>query len=279
MEREAVAGRVTSRCDRPSEREVVAVERMRATGDWSPQEMEEAGRHVLATVAKYVAELEETPVLPDIGAAELRQLLGDALPQQPENFADIVADTERRIIPHLTLWNHPRFFAYFPVGSSGPGAMADLLASALNINGMLWKTAPAAAALEEVVLRWLAEMAGYDVDADGVLINGASLATFYALAAAREVAGLDIREKGMTGRDLPTMRVYASGARAQLYRQSRHRARGRFGQLGESGDGREPPGRSEGAAAARAGRCRAGLQAAGGRRRRRHDVDGRGRSD
>lgn len=186
------------------------MERMRATGDWSPQEMEEAGRHVLATVAKYVAELEETPVLPDIGAAELRQLLGDALPQQPENFADIVADTERRIIPHLTLWNHPRFFAYFPVGSSGPGAMADLLASALNINGMLWKTAPAAAALEEVVLRWLAEMAGYDVDADGVLINGASLATFYALAAAREVAGLDIREKGMTGRDLPTMRVYAS---------------------------------------------------------------------
>lgn len=180
------------------------------TGDWRPEELEEAGSEVLRVVAKYVGELEHTPVLPDIGAAELRALLDDPLPQQPERFPDIVADTERRVLPHLTLWNHPRFFAYFPVGSSGVGAMADLLASALNINAMLWKTAPAAAALEQVVLRWMAEMVGYDTDADGVLINGASLATFYALAAAREAAGLDVRQQGMTGRDLPRLRVYAS---------------------------------------------------------------------
>lgn len=186
------------------------MERCKPTGDWSPTELEQAGREVLRAVAKYVAELEHTPVLPDIGAADLRRLLDDPLPAEPERFSDIVADTERRVIPHLTLWNHPRFFAYFPVGSSGPGAMADFLASALNINGMLWKTAPAAAALEEVVLRWMAEMVGYDPDADGVLINGASLATFYALAAAREAAGLDIRQQGMTGRDLPRLRVYAS---------------------------------------------------------------------
>ena len=88
--------------------------------------------------------------------------------------------------------------------------MADLLASALNINAMLWKTAPAAAALEQVVLGWMAEMVGYDTDADGVLVNGASLATYYALAAAREAAGLDIRQQGMTGRDLPRLRVYVS---------------------------------------------------------------------
>lgn len=186
------------------------LEPMRPLGDWTPEEMEQAGREVLAAVKKYIAELEETPVLPDIGAAELRRLLDDPLPQEPQSFSDIVADTQRRIIPHLTLWNHPRFFAYFPVGSSGPGAMADLLASTLNINGMLWKTAPAAAALEEVVLRWLAEMIGYDVNADGVLVNGASLASFYALAAAREAAGLDVRMKGMAGRDLPRLRVYAS---------------------------------------------------------------------
>src|SRR5690606_7378873 len=75
---------------------------------------------------------------------------------------------------------------------------------------MLWKTAPAASALEQVVLRWMAEMIGYDPDADGVLVNGASLATFYALAAAREAAGFDIRQKGMAGRDLPPLRVYCS---------------------------------------------------------------------
>lgn len=186
------------------------MEPMRLLGDWSPEETERAGREVLAAVTKYIAELEETPVLPDIGAEELRRLLDDPLPQEPESFSAIVQDTQRRVIPHLTLWNHPRFFANFPVGSSGPGALADLLASTLNVNGMLWKTAPAAAALEEVVLRWLAEMAGYDVDADGVLINGASLASFYALAAAREAAGLDVRRQGMAGRDLPRLRVYAS---------------------------------------------------------------------
>lgn len=179
-------------------------------GEWTPDELKQNGQFVLDLIEKYMSELEHTPVLPDIGAAELRELLDDPVPQAPQAFQDIVDDTAERVIPHLTLWNHPRFFAYFPVGSSGPGALADLLAATLNINGMLWKTAPSAAALEQVVLGWMADMVGYDRNADGVLINGASLATFYALAAAREAAGLDIREQGMSGRDLPRLRVYSS---------------------------------------------------------------------
>lgn len=179
-------------------------------GDWTPDELKQNGQLVLDLIKKYMSELEDTPVLPNIGAAELRELLDDPIPQAPEPFDRIIDDTAERVIPHLTLWNHPRFFAYFPVGSSGPGALADLLAAALNINGMLWKTAPSAAALEQVVLGWMADMVGYDRNADGVLINGASLATFYALAAAREAAGLDIREQGMTDRNLPRLRVYSS---------------------------------------------------------------------
>lgn len=180
------------------------------TGDWTPEQFEQAGHLVLELIREHLQQLEETPVLPDIGAAELRQLLGGPLPEQATDFTTILTDTKTRVIPHLTKWNHPRFFAYFPVGSSGPGAVADLLGSALNINAMLWKTAPAAVALEEIVLRWMAEMVGYDTEADGTLINGASLATFYALAAAREATGFDIRQHGMTGRDLPRLRVYSS---------------------------------------------------------------------
>lgn len=180
------------------------------TGDWTPEQFEEAGRQVLELIRDHLNELEDTRVLPDIGAAELRRLLDGPVPEDPGEFGQILEDTRTRVIPNLTQWNHPRFFAYFPVGSSGPGAVADLLGSALNINGMLWKTAPAAVELEQIVLRWMADMAGYDPEADGTLINGASLATFYALAAAREAAGLGIREQGMTGRDLPRLRVYCS---------------------------------------------------------------------
>lgn len=183
---------------------------MGKTGDWSPDEFEQAGRRVVELIRDHLDRLEDTPVLPDIGANELHRLLDGPLPEHPADFATIVEDTKQKVMPHLTQWNHPRFFAYFPVGSSGPGAMADFLASALNINGMLWQTAPAAVTLEQIVLRWMAEMVGYDPKADGTLINGASLATFYALAAAREAAGMNIREHGMTGRDLPVLRIYAS---------------------------------------------------------------------
>lgn len=179
-------------------------------GDWTPEQIEAAGREVMALIREHFEGIDETPVLPDIGARELQALLAAPLPEEPEDFGAILQDTKTRVIPHLTLWNHPRFFAYFSITGSAPGFLADALAQALNVNAMLWKTAPAASALEQVVLRWMAEMIGYDPDADGVLVNGASLATFYALAAAREAAGFDIRQKGMAGRDLPPLRVYCS---------------------------------------------------------------------
>ena len=179
-------------------------------GDWTPEQIEAAGREVLALIRDHFAGIDETPVTTDISARELQALLAAPLPEEPEDFETILADTKTRVLPHLTHWNHPRFYAYFAITGSAPGFLADTLASALNVNAMLWKTAPAASALEQVVLRWMAEMIGYDPDADGVLVNGASLATFYALAAAREAAGLGIRQHGMTGRDLPVLRVYCS---------------------------------------------------------------------
>lgn len=179
-------------------------------GDWSPDQFEQAGQAVLRMLRDHFAAIDEVPVASSIGAAELKGLLDGPVPEEPEDFEAVLADTRTKVIPHLTHWNHPNFFAYFATSASGPGILADTVISALNVNAMLWKTSPAASALEQVVLRWLAEMAGYDPGADGVLINGASLGTFYALAAAREATGLGIRERGMAGRDIPVLRVYCT---------------------------------------------------------------------
>lgn len=179
-------------------------------GDWSPEELEAAGQEVLELIRDYFAHLEERPVVAQIPARELQALLAEPLPEESVPFAQTLAETKANIVPNLTHWNHPNWFAYFSAVSSGPGILADTVISALNANAMLWKTSPAASALEQVILRWLAEMLGYDPAADGVLINGASLATFYALAAAREALGLNIREEGIAGRDLPVLRVYCT---------------------------------------------------------------------
>lgn len=179
-------------------------------GDWTPAELEQAGHEVMAAIRDYYEHLGEIPVLTNIGARDLQRLLDSPLPTEGVPFAEILADTQQKVIPHLTHWNHPNYFAYFASCSSGPGILADAMISALNVNLFLWKTSPAGSALEQVVNRWMAEMIGYDPNADAVLVGGASLATFYALAAAREATGLNIREEGLIGRDLPVLRCYAT---------------------------------------------------------------------
>lgn len=179
-------------------------------GDWTPDEFEQAGEEVLATIRAYMTTIDEQPVLTEIQARDLNALLDSPLPDQGQPFEQILAETKANVIPHLTKWNHPKYFAYFASCPSGPGILADALISALNVNLFLWKTSPAGSALEKVVLRWLTEMIGYPADSDGVLLNGASLATFYALAAAREATGLKIREEGLIGRHLPVLRCYAT---------------------------------------------------------------------
>jgi len=180
-------------------------------GDWSPEEIERAGHEVLALIREHFEGIDDLPVLTEMSARDLNALLEASPPDEPIPFDLTLAETRAKIIPNLTQWNHPSFFAYFAVSSSGPGIVAETLVAALNVQAMIWKTGPAANALETLMLRWLARMVGYPEDADGVLVNGASLATLYALAAAREAAGLDIRERGMAGRDdLPVLRVYTS---------------------------------------------------------------------
>src|SRR5205085_4916582 len=124
---------------------------------------------------------------------------------------EILADVDRLVVPALTHWNHPSFFAYFATSASAPGILGELLSAAFDTKAMLWRTSPASTELEEVALDWLRQMMGLPREFDGVIYDTASVASLHAIAAAREALSLRIREDGMSGRpDLPTLRLYAS---------------------------------------------------------------------
>lgn len=149
------------------------------------------------------------PVLSRSLPGELSEALPPSAPEEPEPFERIFADFERLIVPGITHWNHPRFFAYFAISSAPIAVVAEALTAALDVNAMLWRTSPAATELEEVVLAWLRELLGLPAAFSGIVYDTASISGFTALAAARESLDLDIRERGMAGRsDLPALRVY-----------------------------------------------------------------------
>ncbi|WP_327153334.1 pyridoxal phosphate-dependent decarboxylase family protein [Streptomyces tubercidicus] len=182
-----------------------------SVGDWDPRELEANGQELLARIRRHLETIRQQPVTTDIGAAQLTALLDDPLPERPTPFGEVLDDTWERVVPHLTHWHHPSFHAYFSTSTSGPAILAEALTATFNVNAHVWKSAPAAAAVEGTVLRWMAQMTGYPEDADGVLLNGASLATLYALTAARDgLTDLAVRERGIVGRDLPVLRLYTS---------------------------------------------------------------------
>jgi aromatic-L-amino-acid/L-tryptophan decarboxylase len=157
----------------------------------------------------YYADPRRFPVLSRARPGELTAALPASAPEQAESFERIFEDFERLIIPGITHWNHPRFFAYFAISAAPIAVLADALAAALDVNAMLWRTSPAATELEEVVLDWLRALLGLPDGLRGVIYDTASISGFTALAAARESLKLEIRERGMAGRaDLPALRVY-----------------------------------------------------------------------
>ncbi len=162
-------------------------------------------------IADYFRDTRRYPVLSRSRPGDLVAALPTHAPQDGEPFDAIFDDFERLIIPGITHWNHPRFFAYFAISSGRIAVLAEALAAALDVNAMLWRTSPAATELEDVTLDWLRLMLGLPDTFHGIVYDTASIGGFTALAAARESLGLDIRARGMAGRaDLPALRVYLS---------------------------------------------------------------------
>jgi aromatic-L-amino-acid/L-tryptophan decarboxylase len=179
--------------------------------DMDPEVFRQYGHAVVDWVAEYLANVGDYPVLAQVQPGAIRGHLPPEPPEAPAPMQTILADFEQQILPGITHWNHPAFFAYFSITGSGPGILGELLSAALNVNGMLWKTSPAATELEEVTLDWLRAMLGLPDVFKGIIMDTASMATLVAIAGAREALNLDIRQRGMLGRpELPRLRVYTS---------------------------------------------------------------------
>jgi len=180
-------------------------------GDMPPDEFRRHGHALVEWIAHYFEHIEDHHVLSSASPGDLRRQLPASAPELPEPFDTVIADLDRLIVPAATHWNHPGFFAYFAITGSAPGVLMDLVSSALNQQAMLWRTSPAATELEEVVLRWLAQLLGLPDEFEGVIYDTASVSTLHALAAARAAAVPDVRTRGLAGRgDLPAIRVYCS---------------------------------------------------------------------
>ena len=139
----------------------------------------------------------------------VRASLPDAPPDQAESVEDIFADFRSLVVPNVTNWQHPRFFAYFPSNSSPPSILAEWLTATMAAQCMLWQTSPAGTEMEIHVLDWLRQMTGIGEGWHGVIQTGAAMATLSAILTAREKA-LDWtgKEQGLAGQKV--LRVYTS---------------------------------------------------------------------
>lgn len=175
------------------------------------EEFRRYGHQIIDWIADYFEHIEDLPVLAQIEPGDLKAQLPTSPPEKGEPMDSILADVDRLIVPALTHWSHPSFFAYFATSTSAPGIFGELLSAAFDAKSMLWRTSPASTELEEVVLDWLRQMMGLDRGLHGIIYDTASVSTLHAVAAAREGVEMRIREEGMSGRtDLPLLRVYAS---------------------------------------------------------------------
>ena len=180
-------------------------------GDMDPEAFRREAHRVADWIADYLAAPERYPVLSRARPGDIRRAIPSDPPVQGESFDAIFEDFERIILPGITHWNHPGFFAYFAITGSGPGILAEFLSAALNVQAMLWRTSPAATELEGVSLDWLRRLIGLPDGFDGVIYDTASVSTLHALAAAREAAVADVRRAGLIGRpELARCRVYCS---------------------------------------------------------------------
>jgi aromatic-L-amino-acid decarboxylase len=182
-----------------------------AFGDMDPEAFRREAHRVADWIADYLAGSTRYPVLSQVAPGSIAASLPPEAPERGEPFDAIFADFERVLLPGITHWNHPGFFAYFAITGSAPGILAEFLAAALNVQAMLWRTSPAATELEQVALDWLRRLLGLPGSFEGVIYDTASISTLHALAAARERLSPSVRTRGLAaGPDVARMRVYCS---------------------------------------------------------------------
>lgn len=160
------------------------------------EDFRRAGHEAVDWIAEYLERLSDHPVLARTKPGELYDALPRSAPELGESFDAILRDFDRLIMPAVTQWNHPRFFAYFACTGSTPAILGEMLAAALNTNGLHWKTSPAIAELEQVTLDWLRQWMGMEEGWFGIVYDTASVSSMHAIACARELAVPEARVNG-----------------------------------------------------------------------------------
>jgi aromatic-L-amino-acid decarboxylase len=172
----------------------------------SPEEFRIAAHQAVDWIADFLRDAAHYPVLPAAQPGALSARLPAHGPEHGEPIEAILEDFRRLIVPGLTHWNHPRFFAWFANSASGPGILGEMLAAALNVNHMLWKSSPAATELEQATLGWVREWIGLPPEFFGIIHDTASTATLHAILGARQVHSPETRRTG----EKPPLVLYCS---------------------------------------------------------------------
>ena len=160
-------------------------------------------------MADYLENIENYPVKSQVRPGTVYGQLPDAAPSQGESVDAIMSDFEKIILPGITHWQHPKFFAYFPANSSYASVLAEMLTATIGAQCMLWDTSPAAAELEEKTMHWLRDLIGLPSTFEGVIQDSASSATLAAILSARErFSNYEINSSGFD--TFKKLRVYAS---------------------------------------------------------------------
>ena len=167
------------------------------------EDFRRAGHETVDWIAQYLSGLGDRPVLAQTKPGELFDALPASAPAQGESFAAIMRDFDSLVMPAVTQWNHPRFFAYFACTGSTPAILGEMLAAALNTNGLHWKTSPAVAELEQKALDWLRQWLGLGVSGKeewfGIVYDTASTSSMHAIVCAREMVAPEARAQGSHG--------------------------------------------------------------------------------
>jgi aromatic-L-amino-acid decarboxylase len=178
--------------------------------DPNSRDFRQAGHQLIDWIADYLENVGQHDVLSRVQPGDIARQFASGPSMEGKSYDALFAEFQQKLLPGITHWNHPAFFAYFSITGSQAGILGELLSAALNANGMLWKTSPSLTELETLVLGWLRDALGLPPALFGIINDTASINVFLALAAARESLGLSIRREGMTGRDLPPLRIYCS---------------------------------------------------------------------
>lgn len=176
----------------------------------TPEEFREHGHQLIDWLADYHKTLAGRPVMSAARPGEIAAHLPAAPPLEPEPFADVLADLDRVVVPGLSLWQHPRFFGYFPSNALPAGILGDLLSTGLGVLGLSWQSSPALTEIETVVLDWVRQMTGLSEAWHGVIQDTASSSTLVALICARErTTGYALTRGGLQAEPQP-LTIYVS---------------------------------------------------------------------